>query len=199
MPRAGLDSRQVVDAAAELIDREGANALSLSALAQRLGVRSPSLYVHVDSLEDLRRRLATRAAEQLGDVLAPAAVGLSRGAALRSFGHAYRTWALAHPGLYGLIESAGQGGDPAVARVLELMFAVLRGYGLEGDEAVHAARSVRAAVHGFVQLEAAVGFGIPIDPGASFEWMLAMLDRGLTGDGAAAPAFAPIAPVRSGG
>ncbi len=181
MPRTGLDSRQVVEAAAELVDAEGMEALSLSALAQRLGVKSPSLYVHIDSLEDLRRRLATLAAEQLGERLAPAAAGLSRADALIAFGHAYRTWALDHPGLYRTIESAGQGGEPAVARVLELMLAVLRGYGLEGDAAVHAARSLRAAVHGFVHLEAAVGFGIPVDPEVSFDWMLAMLDRGLAG------------------
>jgi AcrR family transcriptional regulator len=181
MPRARLDSRQVVDAAAELIDREGAEALSLSALAQRLGVKSPSLYVHVDSLDDLRQRLATLAAEQLDEVLAPAAAGLSRGAALSAFGHAYRTWALAHPGLYGLIEGAGQGNEPAVRRVLELLLAVLRGYGFEGEATIHAARSVRAAVHGFIHLEAAVGFALPVDPGVSFDWMLEMLDRGLAG------------------
>jgi AcrR family transcriptional regulator len=181
MPRAGLDSRQVVEAAAELIDREGIEALSLSALAQRLGVKSPSLYVHVAGLDDLRQRMAVLAAQQLGDALAPAAAGLSRGAALAAFGHVYRAWALEHPGLYRLIEGTGPGGEPAVRRVLELLFAVLRGYGLDGDATIHAARSVRAAVHGFVHLEAATGFGIPVDPEVSFDWMLGMLDRGLAG------------------
>jgi AcrR family transcriptional regulator len=181
MPRLGLDSRQVVEAAAELIDAEGADALSLSLLAQRLGVKSPSLYGHVKSLGDLRIRLADLAATQLEEVLAPAAAGIARGEALRSVGHAYRDWAVAHPGLYSLIQSTGQGADPALARVLELILAVLRGYGLEGDEMIHAARTVRSALHGFVHLEGHGGFGIPVDLDTSFDWMLSALDRGLTG------------------
>jgi AcrR family transcriptional regulator len=181
MPRLGLDSRQVVEAAAELVDGEGLDALSLSTLAQRLGVKSPSLYGHVRNLQDLRVRLANLAAIQFEEVLAPAAAGLARGEALASMGHAYRAWAVAHPGLYALIQSTGQGADPALARILELILAVLRGYGLEGDEVIHAARSVRSALHGFVHLEVRSGFGIPVDLDASFDWMLSALDRGLAG------------------
>jgi hypothetical protein len=57
---------------------------------------------------------------------------------------------------------------------------VLRGHGLEGEAGIHAARTVRASLHGFIHLEAQVGFGIPVDRDASFEWMLAALDRGLS-------------------
>jgi AcrR family transcriptional regulator len=56
MPRVGLDSAAVVSAAAELIERRGFEALTLSALASELGVKPPSLYAHVGGLDDLRRR-----------------------------------------------------------------------------------------------------------------------------------------------
>ncbi|MGI8712393.1 MAG: TetR family transcriptional regulator, partial [Solirubrobacteraceae bacterium] len=56
MPRAGLDAEAVVTAAARLADAEGLECLTLARLAQRLGVRSPSLYAHVDGLEELRAR-----------------------------------------------------------------------------------------------------------------------------------------------
>ena len=46
-PRAGLDKAVVVEAAAELINAEGIEELTLSRLAERLGVRTPSLYNHV--------------------------------------------------------------------------------------------------------------------------------------------------------
>jgi AcrR family transcriptional regulator len=179
MARAGLDTAAVVAAAAEIIDRDGLDALSLSALATKLGVKSPSLYAHVDGLEDLRRRLGVLAAEQLGDAIGPAAAGLARGDALQAVGQAYRGWVLAHPGLYAALEPNGPRGEPAVERVLSLVLAVLRGYGLEGDTAIHAARSLRAALHGFTALETSGGFGIPVDPDVSFAWMLDALDRGL--------------------
>jgi AcrR family transcriptional regulator len=180
VPRVGLDSRQVVSAAAELIDQAGLAALSLSAVAQRVGIKPPSLYAHVSGLEDLRGRLATRGAEQLAGAIAPAAAGRSRGDALLAVGRAYRAWALEHPGLYALLETNSPRHEPAVARVLELVLAVLRGYGLEGDTAIHAARTVRAAIHGFVQLVATGGFEIAIDLGTSFDWMLTTLDRGFS-------------------
>jgi AcrR family transcriptional regulator len=179
MARVGLDAGAVVVAAAELIDDEGLEALTLSALASRVGVKPPSLYAHVGGLDDLRRRLATLGAELLADAIAPAAAGLARGEALQALGRSYRDWVLAHPGLYAAMEAYAPPQDPAVGRVLELVLAVLRGYGLEGDAAIHAARSLRAALHGFTALEAGGGFGIPVAPQLSFEWMLAALDRGL--------------------
>ena len=44
---------------------------------------------------------------------------------------------------------------------VDVVLAIMRGYGLEGDDAIHAARAVRSALHGFVALEAGGGFGIP--------------------------------------
>ena len=56
---------------------------------------------------------------------------------------------------------------------------MLRGWSLEGDDAVHAARAFRSALHGFVGLEAAGGFGMPVDLDASFERLVATLAGGL--------------------
>src|SRR5262249_53912537 len=58
MPRAGLDSESVVAAAAAMADEDGLEAVTLTRLAGRLGVRTPSLYAHVRGLDDLRGRLA---------------------------------------------------------------------------------------------------------------------------------------------
>ncbi|MBA2637496.1 MAG: helix-turn-helix transcriptional regulator [Solirubrobacterales bacterium] len=60
MPRAGLSPNVLVDEAALLVDEHGLEALSLSALADRVGVRPPSLYKHVAGADDLRRRLSAR-------------------------------------------------------------------------------------------------------------------------------------------
>ena len=45
----------------------------------------------------------------------------------------------------------------AAKGAVDVVLAVLRGYGLEGDDAIHAARAVRSALHGFVALEAGAG------------------------------------------
>ena len=63
-----------MEAAAALADEGGAGEeLSLARLAERLGVRKPSLYNHVEGLSGLRRELALMALRELGPDGAPAA------------------------------------------------------------------------------------------------------------------------------
>jgi len=184
MPRAGLDPEAIVDAAARLADADGLAALTLARLAATLGVRPPSLYAHVASLEDLRRRLGARGARELAAVMARAAAGRAGGDALRAVALAYRAYAHAHPGTYAALQRASDlaASDDAVdaARAAtEVALAIVRGYGLEGDDAVHAARTIRAALHGFVLIEADDGFAIDLSVEETFERMVAILDRGL--------------------
>ncbi|HTU30517.1 MAG TPA: WHG domain-containing protein [Solirubrobacteraceae bacterium] len=185
MPRAGLDAELVVRAAAELADAEGLDHLTLAALAQRLGVRSPSLYAHVGGLPDLRLRLAIDACDGLRDAVADAALGRTEGDALRAVLDAYREWARAHPGRYATIAHGFADHPEAIAAaqgVVEVLFAVMRSYGLEGEDSVHGVRAVRSAVHGFITLQERGGFQIPVDLEQSWERMVEMLDRGLRQD-----------------
>ncbi len=184
MPRSGLDPEAVVGAAAALADAEGLDAVTLARVAADLGVRAPSLYVHVDGLGDLRRRLATRGVLELTAQLQAAAAGRAGEAALQAIADVYRAYARAHPGTYAAMQRTSHLGDPdtaaAARQLVDVIVAVLRGYGLEGDDAVHAVRAVRAALHGFVMLEADDGFGIPLDLDESYARLVQALHRGLT-------------------
>lgn len=165
MPRAGLTPGGVVVEAEKLSDEVGIDKLSLAALADRLGVRQPSLYKHVDGLPALRRTIAVRAKVELGEVLARASVGKAGDDAIRSLAASYRTWAHEHPGRYHASVRAADPSDPedqaATAAAVAVVLDVLAGYDLAGADAVHAARALRSAMHGFVSLEAAGGFGLP--------------------------------------
>ena len=57
----------MVAAAAGLADEAGYTELTMGLVAQRLGIRTPSLYKHVDDLADLRHRVVTQAMTELGD------------------------------------------------------------------------------------------------------------------------------------
>jgi AcrR family transcriptional regulator len=182
MPRAGLDAETVVTAGAELADADGLEAVTLARLADRLGVRAPSLYAHVGGLEDLRQRIGERGRRELAAALGAAAAGRSERDALEAVAHAYRAYAREHPGCYAALQRApGRGSDQDAQAVIDVVVAVLRGYGLGGEDAVHAVRTIRAALHGFASLEAEGGFGLPLSVDASFERLVAVLDRGLEG------------------
>jgi AcrR family transcriptional regulator len=186
MPRAGLDSATVVETAAEIADADGLAAVTLSSVAARLGVKPPSLYAHVGGLPDLKQRLAGLAAADLAEALTPAVAGRAAGDALREAGRAYRRWALAHPGRHAALQFVQLHNEPAAERAVELLVSVMNGYHLEGDAAIHAIRGMRAAIYGFVTLESGGGFGIPLATDESFEWLLDLLDRGLSEQGEAA-------------
>jgi len=183
MPRAGLDAETVVAAAAELADAEGWDGLTLARLASGLGVRAPSLYAHVNGLADLRARVGAYAAHRLTAALSAAAAGRAGRDALQAVADVYRQFARDHPGMYEAIQRPPEDPDSeAAAAAVDLVgvfIAVLRGYGLEGDDAIHATRLVRSAMHGFVTLENEGGFGMPISLEETYHRLIAMLDRGL--------------------
>jgi AcrR family transcriptional regulator len=182
MPRAGLDTEAVVAAAAQLADAEGLARLTLARLAAALGIRTPSLYAHVDGLADLRARLGARGARELGADLQQAAAGRSGADALRAVADAYRAYAHAHPGSYAAMQAASdrEENQAAGAAVLGVILAALSGYELDGDATIHAVRAIRSALHGFVVLESEGGFGIPLSVDDSYVTLVEMIDTGLS-------------------
>src|SRR5512136_115579 len=168
--KARLDKAAVVNAAAELINAEGLEALSLGRLAGQLGVQTPSLYNHIDGLPGLHRELALLSTRQLGERLGNAAIGKSGPEAVLAVAEAYRTYVKDSPGLYRAgLRSSGQQKrvdtdlQSAQERVVQIALAVVGSFGLQGEDALHAVRGLRSVVHGFATLEVVGGFGLPLD------------------------------------
>ncbi|HET6624808.1 MAG TPA: TetR/AcrR family transcriptional regulator [Nocardioidaceae bacterium] len=183
MPRAGLSTETVVAEAARLVDEPGTGRLTLAGLAKRFGVALPSLYKHVDGLEDLHGRLAVRVAVEVGDAMRRAATGKASADALRAVAAAYRDYAHHHPGGYGYLLRAPAADNAAhvaaATEILDVLDDVFAGYGITGDDAVDAARLVRSALHGFVSLEVVGGFGMPHSVDRSFDRVVDALDHAL--------------------
>ena len=185
-PRAGLDAAAVVDVAAELADQDGLEQVTLTQLASALGVRAPSLYNHVAGLLGLRRALAVRGLQELNFRLGRAGLGQSGDAAVLAMAEAYRGFVREHPGLYAATVRSPRLADPADAELLaaeqallDTVLAVLGAYQLRGAAAVHAARGLRSAIHGFATLEAGEGFGIAVDVDESFRQLMQVVVAGL--------------------
>jgi AcrR family transcriptional regulator len=185
VPRRGLDSEQVLQAAIALADDGGLEHVTFARLAGLVGVRAPSLYNHVNGRAALLRLITLRGLEQLTEAIAAAAAGLAGEDALRASGHAYRAYAHEHPGSYAAILGAPSETDTelqaAAEGLIELLAAILRGWKLEGDDAIDAIRVVRSALHGFVTLERQGGFAMERDVDESFERLLDTLVAGLRG------------------
>lgn len=187
MPRAGLTPASVTEAGAALADEIGLDHLSMGLLAERLGIKTPSLYKHVTGLADLTHRIAVLAMNEFGDAIRDATQGRAGSDALTAAAQAMRTYVKDHPGRYTAGNSARPSGpdDPLISasnRLLASLSAVLGGYHLGPQQQIHALRTLRSMLHGFAILEAAGGFQINTDIDQSFTWMISLIDHGLHAD-----------------
>jgi AcrR family transcriptional regulator len=178
-----LSRDSIVNAALTFLDREGWDALTINALATQLGTKGPSLYNHVQSLDDLRRTVRMRVVGDIIDMLNTVGQGRTRDDAVMVMASAYRSYAHHHPGRYSAFTRMPLGGDDpeftdatraAAAPVID----VLASYGLDGENAFYAALEFWSAMHGFVLLEM-TGVMNGIDTDAVFTDMVLRLASGM--------------------
>lgn len=182
-----LDRTQVVAAAADIADANGFEALTLAAVAARLDVRIPSLYNHVESLAALKREIGLLALRDIELILTRAAASRQGADALLAIARAYYHYNQEHPGRYLAAQrpaaESDQEASSAGTRVVDLLRDVMKPFGLTPRDEIHAVRGFRSLVHGFVGLNAAGGFGLPVDVERSLERALSWFVAGLGDSG----------------
>ncbi len=179
-----MDAATIVAAAAALADEIGFTELTMGKLAERLGVRAPSLYKHIAGQDDLHRRIAALALTEAGAAIDAAIQGRVGRDALAAAAHALRDFVLTRPGRYAAtLQLRPTGPDDPIAiaalRALGPFTAVLRGYDVTPEDMPHALRALRSVFHGFATLQATGGFQWSTDVGESFERLIDTVDRGV--------------------
>ncbi len=180
----GISLDDIVASASRLADEGGWEALTLAAVARDLGIRSPSLYAHVEGLEGLRRALAIHAADDMARRLDHAAKGKQGEPALRAILREYRRYAHEHPGRYAAVQRAVPPGQDdelyeALGSVVVPVVRALAEAGVEPERRIHLVRALRSALHGFVVLETGGGFGRPESTEESFGHLADLLLAGV--------------------
>ena len=176
MSRIRLNQQTVLQAAIEIADKHTFEKVTLTALAQKLGVRTPALYNHVNGLPGLRNKLTIYGLNQLKDTMTKAAVGRSKDDAVRAMAIAYLSFAREHPGLYEATQRSSDWEDEEVKKageeLLDLIFRVLNTFGLKDEVAIHTVRGLRSLLHGFASIEQQGGFAMPLDLDDSFSFLI---------------------------
>ena len=151
----------VVADAAALADEAGFHAVSMSAVARRLGIQAPSLYSHVRDADALRDGVAGLAMAELAGRIAEAIAGRAGRSALEGYANAYRQFAVERPGRWQSLQR--RVGDvvvrsDAARQVVVLTGAVLHGYPVLTIEHAHAVRVLGSTINGYLTLERIGGF-----------------------------------------
>ena len=141
-------SRQIVAAARELLEQEGVEGLSMRRVAERVGIRAPSLYKHLPGKRALEAALISDGLAEWVD-LAERAAG-ENDDALDAVGQTYRSFAQKHPHLYRLMTERALPRE-ALATGVEARAAQVMIDAAGGD--ANLARALWAFAHGMAILE----------------------------------------------
>nr|WP_062339425.1 TetR/AcrR family transcriptional regulator [Herbidospora sakaeratensis] len=167
-----LTAASIVEAAADLADATGFDSVTLSAVARRLGVRSPSLYSHVQDRDALLEGVTVLALTELASRVSVAVAGRAGRSALEALADAHRDYARESPGRWDALQRpvGEEAARSAGARdIVALTAAVLRGYPLPESEHVHAVRFIGSTVNGYLRIERNGGFAHS-RPSAAVSW-----------------------------
>lgn len=183
-----LNAQAILDATAELAEEKGLENVTLLQVADRLGVKAPSLYNHLNGMHDLSLGVARIAAARLEEDIRDAAVGRSKEEALTAMSMAYRKYAKENPELYKAILRFRDYKDDTVLETgrtaYRILYQVIESYHLGEEETHHAVRALHSALHGFVSLEAAGFFQNPkVSADESYRRLVAMLVASLNAEG----------------
>lgn len=156
----------ILQVSKELVNRDGFHALTLTRVADALKIKTPSLYNHISSLNDLKKELALDALSQLNHEVVQSAIGKSGNEALKAIGLTFIHFMRENPGLYAatLIAPDQKESDveQASSAIVSILLKVLEPYHFSEEKAIHLVRGLRALAHGFSTLERQGGFHIQV-------------------------------------
>lgn len=141
------------DAALEVIDRDGLEALTMRRLADSLGVKAASLYGHVPTKQDVLDLIANRLTAQVDT--SGFEVGWREG--LHRWGHSYLPPLRAHPNAAPIV-AAGAGGREDFLAMADAVHGGLLRWGWPPRLATQIAASVKYLVIGAATTPFAAGF-----------------------------------------
>lgn len=173
MPRNGWTREKVIRAAADLIEERGPEAFSMRALAQRLNIKTASLYNHVESMEELMSAVCLYALELQARTETEAMEGKTGAERITALALACRRFAKERRELYRLVlRMAVSGYDrrtEPTQYVVGPFLQALEGYDLTLEEKYHWQRILRGIIHGFVSQEDAGFFShLPVEVDTTF-------------------------------
>ena len=181
--RARTSHEDIVAAGRALLEAGGLEAVTMLAVADRVGVRAPSLYKRFADRGALIGAIGAAALQDLADTLEPFVRDPDPGRGLIQIAEAFRAFAKRNPHAYELLfMNLPLGSRPpvelnasAAAPLLEVTERLVG-----ADRALEAARLVTAFAHGFVSMEITGAFRLGGDVDQAFQYGVGVLVKALT-------------------
>lgn len=183
MGRTGLDTNMVISRAAQMANEVGIENITLKMIADDLGVKSPSLYNHIDGLENLKMQLMVYGWKQMEQKIMQSVIGISGYDAIRAGCYAFYEYATENPGLFNAMlwynKFRNAETMEATSGLFLVLFKVTSSLNISEENCNHIIRTLRGFLEGFSLLVNNEAFGNPISIADSFEVSLNVLIEGI--------------------
>lgn len=156
---------EVIKIASDMADRNGLHNVSLKAIAENLGIRTPSLYNHIGSLDELLREIAHSGMRTMNEKMIRAVIGKTGDSALKLVAVEYLNYMIEHPGVYEIIQWASWNGTEETAIIfndyLSLLKTLICSCGFNPDKTTEILNMVTGMLHGYTTLQLRYAFSNP--------------------------------------
>ena len=135
----------VIKATSDLADEKGLNNVSLKAVAQKLNIRTPSLYNHIESLDNLLLEVAHNGMRDMNERMMKIAVGKMGKEAIKLVSIEYLNYMIEHPGTE---ETA-----TIFNNYLSLLTTLIQSCSLNKDKTLEILNMLTGIIHGYTTLQ----------------------------------------------
>lgn len=155
----------VIDTASQIADERGLHNVSLKIIAEKLNIKTPSLYNHIENLDNLLLEVAHKGMRTMNERMERAAIGRAGDVAVKAVGIEYLNYMIEHPGIYETIQWATWNGTTETASIFEhytnLLRTLILSCQLQEDYAEEIIKILTGILHGYTTLQLRYAFENP--------------------------------------
>lgn len=171
-----LTKEKIIEVAFLLADEIGLDQITFTKIAEKLGIKYPSLYNHFANIDDLKIKMTVYFLKELNLKLMQKLIGKSGEDAIREFAYIYRDFAFQNKTGYALFLNIKSREDEEVNRLAKetsgIIHLVLNFYIKDETLLIHKSRALRSFLHGFVSLNSFGYFQNIVKSEDSFKLMI---------------------------
>lgn len=183
MSKNNISDELIIETSARIANKVGLDNLSLKIIAEELNIKSPSLYNHISSLNEIKSQLMVYGWKQIEEKMIDSAVGVSGYEALRNMCNVFYDYATNNKGIftamlwYNKYESDEK--ENATTRLFNMLFKIMKSLNITDENINHIIRTLRGFLEGFSLLVNNNAFGNPISIKESFDLSLEIIMNGI--------------------
>ncbi len=174
-----ISDDDIIEVSAMLANEVGLDNLSLKMIASKLDIKSPSLYNHFSSLDEIREKIMIYGWMNVGNKMIESTVGVTGYDAIRNMCYAFYDYASNNKGIFSAMLWYNMYDNEvsleATKRLHEVIFEIVKPLNISNKNTKHCIRLMRSFLEGFALLEDNDAFGDLLSINESFDLSLEIL------------------------